>query len=79
MSDAAKRHRFTLSEAVEALTAKGYVVLGPETAEEAAVVLGAAAWDAAIDDAAALLAVQVLSAFPEGFGSLKEEVCRDGK
>lgn len=72
-------HRFALSEAVEALTEKGYVVLGPETAESAAVVLGAAAWDTEIDDATSLLAVQVLAAFPEGFGSSKEEVCRDGK
>ncbi len=65
MSSAARS--FPLVEAVEALHAEGYVVLGPENAEEAATLLGSLAYNDKLENVA-WRATEVLAAFPPGFG-----------
>lgn len=66
-ASSAAGHRFPLSEAVEALSDAGYVVLGPENAEETATLLGALAYEDEVENAS-WRATQALAAFPEGFG-----------
>lgn len=58
---------FPLVAAVEALHAERYVVLGPENAEETAVLLGGIVHGEEIENAAQR-ASDVLAAFPKEFG-----------
>lgn len=57
-----------LTQSVEDLHAAGYVVLGPETAEEVAALLGTIAFeDGPVDAAMRERAADALAAFPDGW------------